>query len=165
MTVLHQNLTGSDLHELKGAGSAAANTVPVASGGGSTTFQKITTSNIDDTSIFVNKFTLCGQFVDVSTAATAYFVVPRAAILTKVYTILQAAITTADSILTVKNNAGSTIGTITVAFTGAAAGDIDSLTASANNTFTAGQMCTVATDGVSSTTAVLYIVLEFTQTA
>lgn len=161
----HANLTDTELHQMKGASSAAANTVPVANGSGSTTFQKLTTTELDTSSIFINKFTLCGQFVDVGTASTAYFVVPRAATLNKVYTILQGAITTADSTLTVKNNAGSTIGTITVSFSGSAAGDVDSLTASTNNTFTAGQMCTVATDGGASSVAILYIVLEFTQTA
>ncbi len=162
----HANLTGSDLHELKGASSAAANTVPVANGSGSTTFSKVGSSSIDTTSIFdTNKFTLCGQMADVSTASSIYFPVPRTATLTKVWTCLQSAITAADSILTVKNHAASSAGTITVAYSGSAAGDVDSLVPSSNNTFTAGQICTVTSDGASSTTAILFVVLEFTQTA
>lgn len=162
----HANLTGSDLHELKGAGSAAANTLPVANGSGSTTFQKLTSSSVDTTSIFdTNKYCLDGQMADVSAPSTYYFVIPRASTLNKVWTILQSAITGADSTLTVKNHAGSTIGTIAITFTGSAAGDVHSLTASANNTFTAGQMCQVTTDGASSTTAILGIVLDLTQTA
>lgn len=161
----HANLTGADLHELKGASSAAANTVPVANGSGSTVFQKLTTSSLDTSSIFANKYSLAATLADVSAPSNVKFVVPRASTLTKVWTCLQGAITAADATLTVTNNAGSTATTITVAFTGSAAGDVDSGTPSSNNTFTAGQVCTVTSDGGSSTTASLYIVLEFTQTA
>lgn len=162
----HANLTGADLHELKGASSAAASTVPVANGSGSTTFQKLTTSSLDATSFFrTNQFTLSATLTDVSAPSSFYFVIPVAATLNSVYTCLQSAITLVDDTLTIKNHAGSTAGNITVAFTGSAAGDVDTVSCAANNTFTAGQVCTVTTDGASSTTAALFIVLNLTQTA
>lgn len=150
---------------MKGADAASADTVPVADGAGSTAFQKVTTSQIDATSVFVNKFILCQTLTDVSAASTAYFVVPRASTLTKMWTCLQGSISVADSTVTVKNSGGSTAGTLTVTAAGSAAGDIDSAVCSSNNTFTAGQLCTVVSDGASSTTAAFFIVLEFTQTA
>lgn len=161
----HANLSEAELHELKGASTAAASTVPVANGSGSTAFAKLTTASLDTASIFANKFTMTAQMADVSAASNVKFVVPRAATLSKVYTCLQSAITVADSTLTVTNHAGSSAGTITVAFSGSAAGDVDTLTPASNNTFTAGQVCTVTSDGGSTTTAILMIVLEFTQTA
>lgn len=46
MTVAHKNLTGTDLHELKGASTATAGQVPIANGTGSTAFAKLTASNL-----------------------------------------------------------------------------------------------------------------------
>lgn len=39
--IQHKNIVDSELHELKGASSALAGSVPVASGTGTTTFQKV----------------------------------------------------------------------------------------------------------------------------
>lgn len=47
--VAHSTLTGSDLHELKGAAAAAVNTLPIANGSGSTAFSKLTASNLTGT--------------------------------------------------------------------------------------------------------------------
>lgn len=49
MTVLHSTLTGSDLHECKGADSATAGQVPVATGAGTAVFATITYSQISGT--------------------------------------------------------------------------------------------------------------------
>jgi hypothetical protein len=161
---LHDALTGSELHENKGVASASDNTVASATSG-ATVWRKVNSSMIDTTSIFgVNKVYLCLDIVDVSTAETVYFYVPFAGTLTKINTILQGAITVADSTLTVRNNAGTSMGTITVANAGSAAGDLDSLTPGANNTFTAGQTGRISTDGASTTAARLLVLLEFTVT-
>lgn len=45
VTRAHASLTGADLHEPKGVASAAVNTIYVASGTGTGTWQKLTTSN------------------------------------------------------------------------------------------------------------------------
>lgn len=165
MTTAHSTLTGADLHENKGVASAADNTIATAASG-ATVWQKVTNNSIDSTSIFnINYRFMTTHFVDVSTPEKVYLVVPFNATLTKVDTTLQGAITTANSTLTVRNNAGSSAGTITVAFAGSAAGDIDTLSPSSNNTFTTGQKMSIETDGASSTAARLDIVLTFLLTS
>lgn len=47
----HASLTGAELHECKGADSAAANTVRVSDGAGSGTWQKITSDSINTSSV------------------------------------------------------------------------------------------------------------------
>ena len=161
---LHNLLVDAELHENKGASTAADNTVATVTSG-VTVWKKIASANLDTSSLFnINKFYTTLSFVDVSTPEKVYFYVPFAGTLTKVSTILQNAITVADSIVTVKNNAGSSAGTLTISFTGSAAGDIDTLIPSVNNTFTAGQFLSIETDGASTTAARLFITLSFTIT-
>ncbi len=166
MSVQHSVLTSTDLHECKGASTASLNTVRVSDGAGSGTWQKITTSQLDATSIFnSNERNITIEFPDVSTALVKYVPIPWGCTLTAAYTTLGAAITIANSIITVKDNGGNTAGTITVAFSGSAAGDVDTTTFAVNNTFTAGQRLSVETDGGSTTTATLTVTLVFTRTA
>lgn len=164
--VQHSALTGSDLHESKGADAASANTVNTANGAGGSAWQKVTTDMINTSSIFnVNGFTLTCYIPDLSTASDHYIPVPFGATLTAAYSTLGAAISTANTTLTFKNNGGSTAGTITIAFSGSAAGDVDSTTFSSNNTFTAGQRLKIENDGGGTNTATGYVVLVFTRTA
>ena len=161
---LHSALTGADLHELKGVSAATDNTVATAVTG-AIVWRKVKDTSIDTTTIFnVNKAYLTANFVDLSTAEKFYIVVPFAGTLTKVQTVINTAITVADAIITVKNTAGSTAGTITVAFTAAAPGDIDSVTCSSNNTFTSGQTLSIETDGASTTASRCDITFTFTVT-
>jgi hypothetical protein len=162
----HNTLTGASLHETKGADTASADTVHKANGAGATSWSKITSSNLDASSIFnTNKFQLMETFTDVSTADIMIFPIVKNCILTKVTTVLHAAITSADSTLTLTNSAGATtIGSITISYSGSAPGDVHALTTGSNNTFTAGSYLKIATDGASSTTAKLSVVCEFTQT-
>lgn len=164
MTVEHKDLTEANLHDNKGVSVASDNTVATASSG-ATVWQKITSSNVDTSSIFnVNKAYITLTISDVSTAETIYYYVPFAGTLDTVGTVLGATIATANSTVTVKDNGGNSAGTITVAYSGSAAGDIDTLSPVANNTFTAGQKLSIETDGASSNTAKLFITLAFTVT-
>ncbi len=107
---------------------------------------------------------LSATIQDVSTAGQAYVVSPWAGKVTAVYSVLNAAIATGDATLTVKNDAGSSMGTITIANAASAAGDLDSLTPTTNNTVSAGDRIEVETDG-GSTNAVavdLTIVVQIT---
>ena len=107
---------------------------------------------------------LSATLQDVSTAGQAYVVSPWAGKVTAVYSVLNGAIATGDATLTVKNDAGSSMGTITIANASSAAGDLDSLTPTANNTVSAGDRIEVETDG-GSTNAVavdLTIVVQIT---
>ncbi len=164
--VTHASLTGSDLHEPKGASSASANTVHIANGSGSTSWAKIGSSNIDTASIFnSNKFKMTVVLADISTASSIKIVIPVACTLDKAWGCLQGTIATADSVVTLTNHAGASMGTMTVAFSGSAAGDVDSLTPASNNSFTAGQVLTITTDGASSNAIAEVFTLELTQTA
>lgn len=163
---VHANLTGADLHELKGAAAAAANTVPVANGAGSTTFQKLTSGSIDTTSIFTtNLIRYAVRFPDVGAVSTVYVPVPAAATFNSAYITVQAALTGANSILTFANHASAVIGTSTLTFAASAAGDTFSFTASVNNTFTAGQLLRITSDGGATNSVEAIVVLTFTQTA
>jgi hypothetical protein len=163
----HVDITDPEIHEPKGVAAASANTVYVADGAGSGAWSKVGSSQINTSSIFnTNKYMVFAEIADVSTADSTRIPCPVACTLTRVTTILGATITGADATITVTNSTGpATVGTITVANSGSAEGDIDSLTASSNNTFSAGTYVKVATDGASTNTAKLGIFLEFTRTA
>lgn len=161
----HSTMAGSNLHENKGVASASNDFVATATSG-ATVWKKITSANIDATSVFnVNKFKMTVTLPDISTASSVYVVVPVAATCTKVWSVLGGAIATADATITCRNHAGTSMGTLTVAFSGSAAKDVDSLTPGSNNTFTAGQVMTIETNGNPDNTIPLYFTLEFTQTA
>lgn len=164
--VAHSALTGANLHEPKGAAAASTGQVYVADGAASGAWQKVGTSELDTAEIFnINEVYLTAVIDDVSTAATVYIPIPTNCTLNKVISVLGGAITVADAIVTVSNHAGTSIGTITVAYTSSAAGDVDTLTASTNNTFTEEQRLRIATDGGSTGAQKLYIACVFTKTA
>lgn len=96
---------------------------------------------------------------DVSTAGQAYFYSPFAGTLTKVTSVLNGAIITADAVLTVKTQAG-TAGTITIANASSAAGDIDSVAPVTNNAVTAGSLIEVETSGASGNTVAVDLSIE-----
>lgn len=161
----HSTLTGADLHEPKGVASASANTVYVANGSGSGTWKKIDSNAVDSTSVFnVNKDYITVSLADVSTASSILVPISRACTLAKVTSVIGGAITIADSTVTVTKKGGFTTGTLTIAFTGSAKGDIDTLIPVSNNTFVANDWIEIATDGASSTTATISFLLEFTLT-
>lgn len=104
--------------------------------------------------------TLTMKLDDISTAGQVYIPCPYTGTVTNVYTVINGAIATADAVLTVKNNAGTSMGTITVANASSAAGDKDSLAPSANNTVTAGDSIEVETNGASTNTVEVFIAVE-----
>lgn len=160
----HASLTGADLHEPKGVASASASTVYVANGSGSGTWQKVGAASIGSDIYNSNKIWLTAQLADVSTASSVYIPVPRACTLSKVTSIISNTITGADSTVTVTKVGGGSAGTLTIAYSGSAEGDIDTLTPASNNTFTAGQWFKIATDGASSTVATITFLIELTLT-
>ena len=99
------------------------------------------------------------KMVDVSTVGQAYFYSPFAGTLTKVTSVLNGAIITADAVLTVKTQEG-TAGTITIANAASAAGDIDSVTVASNGAVTVGSLIEVETTGASANTVAVDLTLE-----
>lgn len=165
----HASLTGADLHESKGYDTATVGQVRVANGSGGATMKKITTAELDSTIFGTNQFEVTLHIQDASSATAAlnsgYVVMPYACTVTQVYSVAYAAIATTDNILTVANHAGSSMGTITVAFSGSAIGDVDSLTPASNNTFTAGQKLSVISNSGSATVCPMTITIICTRTA
>ena len=98
-----------------------------------------------------------GVIDDISTASTIYIPMPYAGTVKRITTVLGGAIATANAGITVKNSAAASMGSITVAFTGSAAGDTDNLDPASNNTVTANDYITVETDGASTNTVKLYV--------
>lgn len=110
--------------------------------------------------------TLRATLADVSAASSAYMAVPVNGTIERVSTVLGGAITVADSILTVHTLAAGTgtpaavtHPTFTIANVGSAAGVTDSVVPTAANTVAAGDSIRVTTDGASTTTATLDIVV------
>lgn len=156
--VAHSTLTGSDLHECKGTASATASSVRVADGSGSGSWTVIKNLNKGVVTGFISDTAAAG-----ASANAVYIVLPYACTVTKVHSVTMAAVN-ADTVLTVANNAGTSMGTITIATAGAAAGDVDTLTPASNNTFTAGQKISITSDGAGTTVNPVTISVEFTYT-
>lgn len=105
---------------------------------------------------------LNGYMADISTAGQIYVVCPVAGDVKAVYSAINGAIAMADATLTVKTAAG-TVGTITVANSGSAAGDVDSLTSGLLNTaVAAGATIEVETDGASTNTVPTFCTIVVT---
>ncbi|MDB4817127.1 hypothetical protein OAH58_00920 [bacterium] len=136
--VQHSALTGSDLHEPKGVASATAGKVYISNGSGSgawTSAGEIITGYIED----------------VSTAEVVHVPMPFAGTISKVITVLEGAISNADATVTVKNASAASMGTLVITQSGSAAGDVDTLSPSSNNTVSANTFITVETNGNSHT--------------
>jgi hypothetical protein len=103
---------------------------------------------------------LNAQIVDISTADQVYVVSPVAGDIVAIYSVIEAAIGTADADLTAKiGGVAVTGGLITVATSGSAAGDVDSCTPTAANTVAAGGAIEVETDGASSNTVLVNLTI------
>tara|TARA_R110000782_G_scaffold237836_1_gene324304 strand:- start:589 stop:1059 length:471 start_codon:yes stop_codon:yes gene_type:complete len=148
--VNHSSLTDPLIHEPKGVASASAGKVYVADGSGSGTWTSKET--------LVGE-TLTGYIDNISASSTVYVPIPFAGTISKVVTVLEAAISSANATLTVKNAAAASMGTITVAQSGSAAGDVDTLAPSSNNTVAADSFITIASDGGSTNSATLRFVV------
>lgn len=166
MTVQHANLTEAYLHETKGVSTASANTVHKADGAGNSSWGKITSSNIDTTSIKnTNLYSVWFTIEDVSSAYDYYIPIPYSGNLVKIISALHGSISGADTHLTAKIN-GSTVtnGTITIAYSGSAAGDVDVANPTALNSVSAGGVIKIECDGGSSNTvpAIVCLTIEMT---
>ena len=160
----HASLTGANLHEPKGADSASVDTVYVSDGAGSGSWSKIDSSNLDATSIKNTNLDQLGTlFIDIGTVSTQYIVIPFACTVTAVYSVVQTSPTSSNTVITFNNNGGSSMGTITITAADPA-GTVDSLVPVTNNTFTAGQILQMVTDGGAANNPNAYIVFHLTRT-
>lgn len=159
--VAHSTLTGADLHEPKGVSGASVDTVYVANGAGSGTWQKVGADQIGSSVKNVNKVFITYTIDDVSTAGSHWVVPGIAGDIVGIKTVLHGAIGTADAGLTFEiGGTALTSSAITITQSGSAAGDVDSSTPSANNTVTATDPVEIITDGASTNTIKVTVTLE-----
>ncbi len=94
---------------------------------------------------------LTAKITDISTAGSTFVVCPIAGDIKTIYSTIKNAITVADAALTFEiAGVAVTGGGITIAYSGSAAGDVDSATPTATNSLTAGQAIEMITDGGST---------------
>lgn len=153
--VNHSTLTDPYLHEPKGAASASSGDVYVANGAGSGAWTAKET---------LIELSLEGYLENVSAVEKVYVPIPFAGTVVKILTVLEAVISSSNSTVTVKNAAGSSMGTLTITASGSAAGDVDTLVPVSNNTVTADSFITVESDGASTNTAKLRFVVVLDRT-
>ena len=107
-----------------------------------------------------NKF-ITVHMPDISTADQVYFVPGFNGRIRKIHSAIDGAIATADADLTAKiGGTAVTGGLITVATSGSAAGDVDTATPTALNSFTSTQAIEIETDGASTNTIGVAITFE-----
>lgn len=153
--VNHSSLTDPYLHEPKGVAAAASGEVYVANGSGSGAWTAKET---------LIELSLEGYLENVSAVEKVYVPIPFAGTVVKILTVLEAVISSSNSTVTVKNAAGSSMGTLTITASGSAAGDVDILVPVSNNTVTADSFITVESDGASTNTAKLRFVVVLDRT-
>ena len=153
--VNHSSLTDPYLHEPKGVAAAASGEVYVANGSGSGAWTAKET---------LIELSLEGYLENVSAVEKVYVPIPFAGTVVKILTVLEAVISSSNSSVTVKNAAGSSMGTLTITASGSAAGDVDTLVPASNNTVTADSFITIESDGASTNTAKLRFVVVLDRT-
>jgi hypothetical protein len=103
-------------------------------------------------------------FDDVSTAGDIYLPVAFNGTVTGIHTVLWGTIATADVTLTAKvNNSAMTNGAVTIAYSGSAAGDLDTATPTAGNTVTTSDYINITSDGASTNTISATIILTISR--
>lgn len=141
----HSALTGADLHEPKGASTATSGQAYLANGSGSGSWQSLNSANAERIMVTIQ---------DVSTAGSTWVVPAVAGIITQINTVLYAPIATTDCGLSFEiAGAPITDGNITIAFSGSAAGDLDSSSPSAARTLTNTQAIEIISNGASTSPA------------
>lgn len=164
-TATHASMAGADLHEPKGVAAATANKVYVSDGAGSGSWLKLPALGLDTVTNFsINRQNITTKIDDFGSTVTTYIVIPYTCTINKVWTCAQGVANGVNTILTCKNNAGTSMGTITIAFAGSA-GDLDSLTPVSNNTFTAGQLMSITSDGGATNSVEAMVLIDLTITA
>ncbi len=155
MATEHNVITDAERHQPKGADAATSGQNLIADGANAAAWQG-------------RRVYLTVEIEDVSSASSNYVVCPCAGTIEKIYSVLQGTIGTADAALTFEiTGTLVTSGAITIAYSGSAAGDVDSSSPSATNTLTAGQAIEVINSSAPTNTikAVITFVILRTDNA
>lgn len=152
MAVQHKDITGADLHELKGVDVAPQGSFAKASSG-------TTVWAFDE------------DFIDLDIAslnsATSYYVLlPHTGNIVRTYAVIDAAIGTSDTVITFKiGGVTVTNGTLTIPFASSAVGTLVSATPTSNNSAVSGTPIEIAVSGASTGAARCHVVIVFLRTA
>lgn len=141
----HAALTDPFLHEPKGVAAAAEGLVYVADGAGSGEWKR-------------PEYETSFQFTDVSTASILYLPVPVGGTIRKIVAVLSGAVTGTDTIVTFRNAAGLSMGTITITAAGSGAGAVYTLNPVSNNIVATDSFFSAETDGGSTGAQILRII-------
>jgi len=164
MTVEHNTLTGASLHEPKGIDSAGTSDAGKVLTPSATTAGEGELRNLVENEINSKQEYFTAVFEDIANVGDIYIPVTFAGTITDIRSVIDGALGTSDTTLTVKiNGTVMTGGVITVAFSGSAAGDVDQATTpTANNTFTTGDYVQVTSN--TAGTGTVNATLMFTAT-
>ena len=102
----------------------------------------------------LNDYFLTVHLADLNVAGTFYVAVPDGGKIVSVMTALEAAIATADEDITVKTAEGTVAPVLTIATSGSAAGDVDSIVPTSNNQVVEGETIEIENDGESGSSGV-----------
>lgn len=101
---------------------------------------KVAGTEVTSTAAELNEYTITLDIADGSAEAVYYLTCPHAGTISKIYTVTDGAVATADITITAAIGVtGVTNGVVTIATAASAAGDVDSATPTAANVVTAGQ--------------------------
>lgn len=106
-----------------------------------------------------------GEVADISASGptSTWAIAPVAGTISKIYSVIDGAITVADAGITFElDGTAVTDGAITIAHSGSGAGTVDSATPTANNTVAAGDAIEIIADGDSTDAAKAVILIEIT---
>ena len=136
----HVDIADGERHEPKGAASATIGEIWQSDGAESGSFKQPTVA-------------LTVKMENIGTAQSVWVVAPFAAEIETIYSIINAALTTADESITVEIN-GVAVGggNITITQSGSAAGDLDSATPTGAKTVAAGDKIEIISAGSSAGT-------------
>jgi hypothetical protein len=109
------------------------------------------------------KIYLIGTIADISSAASSWVVSPVAGAITKIWTVIAGAVTVGNAAISFEIAGVAVTGAgITIAYSGSAAGTVDSSIPTALNTVAAGQAIEIITDGGSTDACLAVVTIEIT---
>ena len=149
----HVDIADGERHEPKGASTATVGQVYVSDGAASGSWEDFA-------------YDINAVIADVSTASFVLVPILNDCVVTQIKYVLGAAITVANSTITVTRGGGSAMGTQVITQAASAEGTTFTQTPSGNNSITAAthHYIKIATDGASTTTAPLYITVRCRKT-
>lgn len=143
MAVEHKDLTGTQLHEPKGASTATAGSVYVANGSGSGAWSPLT-----GTIYNVNRFAVASTMTDIGDTKSVYFNVPVKSTLVRLNALLYDTLAGAtNEVLTIYIDNVLFADSLTITNAGTAEGQKKSLLITTGNTVNAGSIIKVTSNG------------------